>query len=108
MRLLSRSLLIAAVMVAALAFVGSAGAADITLGPELTGTWETYECGVPSCTYVNDELAGTGANLTSPVTGAIVGFTSPTAKPSVPIDCAPRIGSAPARSPSSSASSAPR
>ncbi|HEY5332346.1 MAG TPA: IPT/TIG domain-containing protein [Solirubrobacterales bacterium] len=75
MKLLSRSLLGAAVMAAALSFCSAAGAANVTVGPSLTGSWEPFECGALTCTYVNDELAGTGANLTSPVTGAVVSFS---------------------------------
>lgn len=74
MKLLSRSMLAAAVMAAALSFCATAGAAVVTVGPGLSGSWVRYRCGVPSCTYLNGELAGTGANLSSPVTGAIIGF----------------------------------
>jgi hypothetical protein len=75
MRLLSRFMLCAAVAVAACAFASTAGAADVTVGPSLSGSWEPYSCGAVSCTYVNGDLAGAGANQTSPVTGAIVGFS---------------------------------
>jgi hypothetical protein len=75
MKLVSRSLLVAAVMAATLSFCSAAGAANVTVGPSLTGSWEPFECGALTCTYINDELAGTGANLTSPVTGAVVGFS---------------------------------
>jgi hypothetical protein len=78
MTLISRVLLVAAaLLVAALAFCGVAGAANVVVGPSLTGTqWvESGECPIPSCTFVNSELNGTGANVTSPVTGAIVKFS---------------------------------
>jgi hypothetical protein len=71
----SRSLLVAAVMAATLSLCSAASAANVTVGPSLTGSWEPFECGALTCTYINDELGGTGANLTSPVTGAVVGFS---------------------------------
>jgi IPT/TIG domain-containing protein/PASTA domain-containing protein len=74
MKLLSRALLAAAVAVAALSLCGAADAAVVTVGPSLTGTWESEECGFSACAFANDELAGTGANLLSPVTGAVVRF----------------------------------
>jgi hypothetical protein len=63
-------------VVAALSLCANAGAANITVGPSLTGPgWMSEPCGVtPTCTFANYELGGTGANLTSPVTGAIVSF----------------------------------
>jgi IPT/TIG domain/PASTA domain len=76
MKLASRSLIAAVVAAAALSLCGSAGAAIVTVGPNLSGIgWESEECGIATtCTFANYELGGTGVNVTSPVTGAIVGF----------------------------------
>jgi hypothetical protein len=74
---LSRALLAMVVSaVAALALCANAGAANVTVGPSLTGAgWISEPCEfAPSCTFANYELGGTGAYLTSPVTGAIVSF----------------------------------
>jgi hypothetical protein len=74
---LSRVLLAMVVSaVAALSLCANAVAANVTVGPSLTGVgWESEPCGVtPTCTFANFELGGTGTNLTSPVTGAIVSF----------------------------------
>jgi hypothetical protein len=70
-------LLVAVVMVAALAFCGSAGAANLTIGPDLThGEWVPAECALgPSCTWANFEVGGSVAPLVSPVSGAVVGFS---------------------------------
>ncbi len=72
----SRILLAAIVSaVAALSLCANAGAANITVGPSLSGgEWETYECGFGSCIFANTELGGTGPNLTSPVSGTVVRF----------------------------------
>jgi hypothetical protein len=71
-------ILIAAIIsvVAALSLCASAGAANVIVGPSLSGGgWISEPCEVaPTCTFANYELGGTGANLTSPVTGAIVSF----------------------------------
>jgi len=67
-------MLVAAVMAAALSFCATAGAAVVSVGPSLSGSWQTYYCGEPECTFVNDELGGTGANVKSPITGAVVGL----------------------------------
>jgi hypothetical protein len=76
MKLVSRALPAAAALtVALLSLCGSAGAANVIVGPSLVGSWDSYECAVPSCTYANDELGGTGTYVTSPVTGAIVRFS---------------------------------
>lgn len=62
--------------VAALSLCANAGAANVTVGPSLTGAgWVSEPCEVaPTCTFANYELGGTGTNLTSPVTGAVVSF----------------------------------
>ncbi len=76
MKLVFRTLPVVALFVALLSLCANAGAANVVVGPNLTGIgWESFECGAPTCTYVNDELVGTGTNLTSPVTGAIVRFS---------------------------------
>jgi hypothetical protein len=76
LRLATRSLLVAAVAAAALAFCGSAGAANVVIGPSLTsGEWFWEECEFTACTFVNEDLGGTGPNLVSPVTGAVVRFS---------------------------------
>ncbi len=49
----------------------SAQAADVTLGPDLTGTYLSESCGAP-CTLANTSLTQAGAQLTSPVTGVVV------------------------------------
>jgi hypothetical protein len=75
MNRVSRSLLFAAI--AAAAFLGvsvPAGAANITLGPSLTGSWESLKCEEPVCVSNNYELGGTGTYTTSPINGAVVGF----------------------------------
>jgi hypothetical protein len=63
-------------MAAALSFCSAAVAANVTIGPTLTGSgWFSEECTPPgTCTVANYELGGTGPTLTSPVTGAVVGF----------------------------------
>lgn len=75
MKLLSRALPLVVVAAAALSLCGSASAANVIVGPSLTGNWEPYACPAASCTYANDELGGTGPYVTSPVTGAIVRFS---------------------------------
>jgi hypothetical protein len=71
-------ILVAAIVsaVAALSLCANAGAANVTVGPSLTsGEWFWEECEFAACTFVNTNLAGSGPNLTSPVSGAIVGFS---------------------------------
>jgi hypothetical protein len=76
MRLLSRALPAAMMAAAALSLCGTAEAANVVVGPTLAGPgWESEECGAPTCTLANYELAGTGPTLTSPVSGAIVRFS---------------------------------
>ncbi len=76
MRPLSRSLTIAVVIAAALSFCADAGAANVVVGPSLTsGEWLWEECEFTACTFVNDDLGGTGPNLASPVNGAVVRFS---------------------------------
>jgi hypothetical protein len=77
MTLASRSLLLAAVVAAAvLGFCGSAGAANILVGPDFeSGEWFWEECEFTACTFVNTDLGGSGANVASPVSGAIVNFS---------------------------------
>jgi IPT/TIG domain/PASTA domain len=76
LKVLHRTLLGAAVSIAALCFCATAGAADVTIGPTLSGgEWVSEECGTGGCTAVNYELGGTGPTLTSPVSGAIVRFS---------------------------------
>jgi hypothetical protein len=57
-------------------FCGAAGAAIVTVGPSLAGTWESEECGWEACTFVNSDLGGAGTDLYSPVDGAIVGWSA--------------------------------
>jgi hypothetical protein len=74
---LSRALLAMAVSaVAVLSFCANAVAANVIVGPSLTGAgWESEPCEVvPTCTFANFELGTTGTTVTSPVTGAVVGF----------------------------------
>jgi hypothetical protein len=62
--------------VAALSLCANAVAANVTVGPSLTsGEWFWEECGFSACTLVNTDLGGSGPNLTSPVSGAIVRFS---------------------------------
>lgn len=75
MRLLTRIALPAAVALVVLGLCGSADAANLTLGPSLSGAWEAAPCAKPWCTFVNTEATGTGKPLTSPVDGAVVGFS---------------------------------
>lgn len=49
----------------------SAQAADVTVGPDLTGSYSSASCGV-ACTLANASLTQLGAQLTSPVSGAVV------------------------------------
>jgi IPT/TIG domain/PASTA domain len=58
-------------MVAALGFCSSAGAALVTVGPDLTGTYTNSACGA-ECTLVNSNLTQAGAQMTSPVAGLVV------------------------------------
>ena len=70
---LSRVLLAAVVsLAAALGLCAEGDAANVIVGPSLAGTWESEECGIEACSLINTDLGGTGANLRSPVDGAIV------------------------------------
>jgi hypothetical protein len=73
-RLVFRALPVAALVAALFSFCASAGAAIVTLGPSLSGTWEPSECESPICVSSNYDLAGTGTFVTSPVNGAVVRF----------------------------------
>jgi hypothetical protein len=53
----------------------SAGAANVTVGPSLAGAWESSPCAKAWCTFVNTEVEGVGRSVTSPVDGAVVGFS---------------------------------
>jgi hypothetical protein len=76
MNLVSRPLLVAALVAALLSFCGAASAANVTIGPSLTsGEWLWEECEFAACTFVNEDLGGTGPNLASPVSGAVVRFS---------------------------------
>jgi IPT/TIG domain/PASTA domain len=75
MRLLARIALPAAVALAVLGLCGPAEAANVTLGPSLSGAWEAAPCAKPWCTFVNTEASGTGKPLVAPVDGAVVGFS---------------------------------
>jgi hypothetical protein len=66
-----RALLASTVVIAALGFCGSAGAALVTVGPDLSGTYANSSCGA-ECTLVNSSLTQAGAQLTSPVNGLVV------------------------------------
>jgi hypothetical protein len=61
-----------ALAVGALAASG-AQASTVTVGSPLIGSFtNTDSCAFPSCTWTSSQLAGAGANATSPVTGVIV------------------------------------
>jgi IPT/TIG domain/PASTA domain len=66
-----RALLASTVVVAALGFCSSAGAALVTVGPDLSGTYTNSSCGA-ECTLVNSNLTQAGAQMTSPVGGLVV------------------------------------
>jgi hypothetical protein len=66
-----RALLASTVVVAALGFCGSAGAALVTVGPDLSGTYTNSSCGA-ECAVVNSSLTQAGAQVTSPVGGLVV------------------------------------
>lgn len=51
-----------------------AGAANVTVGPSLEGSYNPSPCGAKSCTYVNTSVSGLGAHAISPVSGEIVGW----------------------------------
>lgn len=73
---LSRALLAMLVSAAvALAFCANAGAANVIVGPSLTGNWETEECVVEACTFINDDPSGPATALRAPTDGAIVRFS---------------------------------
>lgn len=58
---------------AALSLCANAVAANVTVGPSLTGVgWESEECGIEACTYINDVATGEPVGLRSPIDGAIV------------------------------------
>lgn len=71
MKLAFRALLPTAVLVAALSFCGVAGAAIVTVGPDLTGTYVTESCSA-SCALTNTKLTQAGAQVLSPVSGTVV------------------------------------
>ena len=75
MKIATRSLTLAAVVAALLSFCANAGAANVVVGPSLTGSWNPFTCGIPSCVAFNTELGGRGAYVTSPVSGAVVRFS---------------------------------
>jgi hypothetical protein len=66
---------VAALLAALLSFCATAGAANVVVGPNLTGSWTPFACGIPVCVSFDTELGGTGAYVTSPVPGAVVGFS---------------------------------
>lgn len=72
MKAIFRTLLLAAALLVPCA---SAGAANVTVGPSLTGAWESAECAKAWCTFVNTEVEGAGRIVASPVDGAVVGFS---------------------------------
>ncbi len=62
-----------ALCVGSLLGAASAQAANVIVGSPLTGTFTTSACGVP-CTVANISFPEAGANVTSPVSGAIVNW----------------------------------
>ena len=74
MKFVFRPLLAAAFVAAFLGLCATAGAAPITLGPSLSGSWISVNCEDPVCVNSNFELGGTGTYVTSPVNGAVIGF----------------------------------
>jgi hypothetical protein len=77
LKLASRSPLAAVIVVAALlSFCSAASATIITVGPGFQGNaeWPSEECEYAACTFINDDLAVPGINVTSPSTGVVVGF----------------------------------
>jgi IPT/TIG domain/PASTA domain len=56
------------------ALAPAAGAANVTVGPDLDGAFTYVPCGGKSCTYVNTSVSGLGAHAVSPVSGLIVGW----------------------------------
>jgi hypothetical protein len=75
LKTLWRALPAVAVVLAGLALCGPAGAANVTVGPSLAGSWEASACVQPWCTFVNTAVEGPGRTASSPVDGAIVGFS---------------------------------
>lgn len=71
MRLWTRSLIAALVAAGCLSVCGAASAADVLLGPELTGTLGSLGCG-ESCTVANIYLEQPNLRVTSPVAGVVV------------------------------------
>jgi hypothetical protein len=73
---LSRALFaMATSAVVALSLCANAGAANVTVGPSLSGSgWIGTECEIAVCVNANDALGGTGTYVTSPVAGAVVAF----------------------------------
>lgn len=70
---LSRVLLAAVISaVVALSLCANAGAANVVVGPSLTGTWEPEECVVEACTFINAGPGTPEVSVRSPVDGAIV------------------------------------
>jgi hypothetical protein len=57
--------------VSCLCFSATAGAAIVTVGPNLSGTYASESCGT-ACTLTNFSLTQSGAQAVSPVSGAIV------------------------------------
>jgi IPT/TIG domain/PASTA domain len=53
------------------AFTSAAQAADITVGPDLSGTYKSESCHA-ICTLTNASLTQVGAQVTSPVSGVVV------------------------------------
>ncbi|HKZ15698.1 MAG TPA: PASTA domain-containing protein [Solirubrobacterales bacterium] len=72
---LHRSLPVAAVVTALLSFCATAGAANVVVGPSLSGAWESLGCGLPACIAYDTALGGTGTYVTSPISGAVVRFS---------------------------------
>lgn len=73
MKASSRALLASTVVVAALGFAGSADAALVTVGPNLSGTYMSESCET-ECTLLNTSLTQPGAQVISPVNGLVVGW----------------------------------
>lgn len=75
MKLMRRSLPVAAVVAALLSFCAGAGAANVVVGPSLSGSWSPYKCEIPACIAFDTQLGGTGTYVTSPVSGVVVRFS---------------------------------
>lgn len=70
-----RPLPVVAIVAVLLSFCATAGAANVVVGPSLSGSWESFGCGLPACVAYNTALGSTGAHVTSPVSGAVVRFS---------------------------------